>query len=341
MRVLLVKTSSLGDLIHSFPALTDASRAVPGIRFDWLVEASFAEVPAWHPAVAEVIPISLRRWRRNWRKAWKSGELRAFRARLRETRYDLVLDAQGLLKSALPACLAHGPRAGLDKASAREPLSAHLYQRRYAVAREQHAIERVRQLFAQALDYPLPTGPLDYGLHITPAADAGVQRLILLHGTTWPSKHWPEPYWAELANIAAQRGFEVALPWGDPDDRLRAERIIKAAGVGVLMPRLSLSELAGALAGASAVVGVDSGLAHLAAAVGTPAITLYGPTRTDLTGAMGPHQLNVAADFDCAPCMRRDCNYAGQAEVQPACFEALTPGRVFSRLLEQMGAQKA
>ncbi|MBT8428358.1 MAG: lipopolysaccharide heptosyltransferase 1, partial [Gammaproteobacteria bacterium] len=114
MRVLLVKTSSLGDLIHSFPAISDAGRALPGIRFDWLVEKSFAEVPAWHPAVAEVIPIALRRWRRDWRKVWRSGELKAFRARLRETRYDLVLDAQGLIKSALPAFLARGPRAGLD-----------------------------------------------------------------------------------------------------------------------------------------------------------------------------------------------------------------------------------
>ena len=336
MRVLLVKTSSLGDLIHSFPAISDAGRALPGIRFDWLVEKSFAEVPAWHPAVAEVIPIALRRWRRDWRKAWRSGELKAFRARLRETRYDLVLDAQGLIKSALPAFLARGPRAGLDRASAREPLSSFFYQRRYAVAREQHAIERVRQLFAHALGYALPSGPADYGLHFSHVHDAAVRRLILLHGTTWPSKHWPEAYWAELAHLAAGNGFEVALPWGDPDDRLRAERIIKMAGCGELLPRLGLSELARTLARATGVVGVDSGLAHLAAAVGTPAITQYGPTRTDLTGAVGPRQLNLAADFGCAPCMQRDCDYAGKAGVEPACFEALSPDLVFSRLVGQI-----
>jgi len=339
MRVLLVKTSSLGDLIHSFPALSDASRALPGIRFDWLVEESFAEVPEWHPAVAEVIPIALRRWRRNWRKTWRNGELRDWSARLRQTRYDLVLDAQGLVKSALPALLAHGPSAGLDRASARESLSAFFHRHRYPVEREQHAIERVRQLFAQALEYSMPDTPADYGLHFSHANDAAARRVVLLHGTTWPSKHWPERYWAELAHIASEDGYEVALPWGDPDDRLRAERIIQSAGVGELLARQGLTGLARTLAAASGVVGVDSGLAHLAAAVGTPAITLYGPTRTDLTGAMGPRQLNLAADFPCAPCMLRECNYAGAAQVEPACFEALSPSRVFSRLLEQIEGQ--
>ena len=341
MRVLLIKTSSLGDLIHSFPALSDARRALPGIRFDWVVEESFAEVPAWHPAVAEVIPIALRRWRRNWRKAWRSGELKTLRARLRQTRYDLVLDAQGLIKSALPALLAQGPHAGLDRASAREPLSALFYRHRYPVARGQHAIARVRQLFAQALGYPTPGTPVDYGLHFSHVHDAAVRRLVLLHGTTWPSKHWPEQYWAELAHVAAADGFEVVLPWGDPDDRLRAERIIQSAAAGELLPRQDLTGLARTLAAASGVVGVDSGLAHLAAAVGTPAITLYGPTRTDLTGAMGPRQLNLAADFDCAPCMLRACSYAGPSRVQPACFEALSPDLVFSRLLGQIAATGA
>lgn len=339
MRVLLVKTSSLGDLIHSFPALSDASRALPGVRFDWLVEESFAEVPAWHPAVAEVIPVALRRWRRDWRKAWRSGELKAWKERLQLTPYDLVLDAQGLVKSALPALLARGPCAGLDRESAREPLSALFYRHRYPVVREQHAIQRVRQLFALALGYPISETPVDYGLRFSHVHDAGVKRLVLLHGTTWPSKHWPERYWAELAMIASDNGFEVALPWGDPDDRLRAERIIRAAGVGELLPRQGLTGLACTLAGASGVVGVDSGLAHLAAAVGAPAITLYGPTRTDLTGAMGPRQLNLAADFQCAPCMLRECNYVGEGLVEPACFEALSPGQVFSRLLGQIDGQ--
>ncbi len=337
MHVLLVKTSSLGDLIHSFPALTDAARAIPGIRFDWLVEEAFAEVPAWHPAVAEVIPIATRRWRRNWRRAWRGGDLSAFRRRLRQQQYDLVLDAQGLIKSALPACLARGPRAGLSSRSARESLAAWFYQRQYEVPRDRHAIERVRQLFAAALGYDLPGDAADYGLRFPVVHDAAVKTLVLLHGTTWPSKHWPEVYWAELAHRAAADGYHVLLPWGDPDDRLRAERIMKMADAGELLPRLGLTELATTLAGASGVVGVDSGLAHLAAAVGVPAITLYGPTRAELTGAIGPRQENRASAFECAPCMRRDCAYTGSSEVTPACFAELAPALVWQALVERMG----
>lgn len=336
MRVLLVKTSSLGDLIHTFPALSDARRANPDIRFDWLVEEGFGEVPGWHAAVEHVIPIALRRWRRNWRRAWRAGDIVAFGRRLREHRYDLVLDAQGLIKSALPARWAHGPLAGFDRASAREPLASLLYRRRFAVARGQHAVSRTRQLFAAALDYPLPAGDADYGLRFSTTRAADDRRIVLLHGTTWASKHWPEPYWAELAHIAAAGGYRVQLPWGDPDDRLRAERIISAAGSGELLPRQSLTDLARGLATAVGVVGVDSGLAHLAAAVGAPAVTLYGPTRTDLTGALGRRQKNLAAVFDCAPCMRRDCTFDGDTSVKPACFEQLDPRRVFAALRSQM-----
>ncbi len=293
MRVLLVKTSSLGDLIHTFPALTDASKALPGIRFNWLVEEAFAEVPGWHPAVDEVITVSLRRWRKAWAKAFKSSELTEFRKVLKRRRYDLILDAQGLFKSAAFAWLADGPRAGLDRRSARESLASFFYHRRYAVARGQHAITRTR------------------------------------------------PYWAELAHLAHADGFEVGLPWGDPDDRLRAERIIKAAGCGELLPRQGLTELAAQLARADGVVGVDSGLAHLAAAVGTPAITLYGPTRTELTGALGPHQRNLAAEFACAPCMQRECTYKEPSPVAPACFAGLDPRQVYTALQAQIAGAAA
>ena len=150
MRVLLIKTSSLGDVIHTLPALTDAAKAIPGIRFDWVVEEGFAEIPAWHPAVAQVIPVALRRWRKHLWQTLKNGEWRRFKARLEESRYDLVIDAQGLLKSAWLTRYVKAPVAGLGPDSAREPIASRFYDRRYSVPREQHALERVRQLFAAA-----------------------------------------------------------------------------------------------------------------------------------------------------------------------------------------------
>ena len=139
MRVLLVKTSSLGDVIHALPALTDAARAIPGITFDWVVEEGFAEIPTWHPSVGNVIPVAIRRWRKNLWETIKSGEWRRFKQRLRAEKYDLVIDAQGLLKSALLTRYVKAPVAGFDRDSAREPLASRFYQRRLAVARGQHA----------------------------------------------------------------------------------------------------------------------------------------------------------------------------------------------------------
>lgn len=332
MRLLLIKMSSLGDVVHTLAALSDARRILPGLRVDWVVEEGLAEIPAWHPAVERVIPIGLRRWRRAWRAT--RGERRAFKERIRETRYDLVLDAQGLFKSALVARLARGPIWGLDRHSAREPLAALAYGHRIAVDKAQHAVPRLRQLFAAALGYEPPASEVDYGIdrNRLPASPYEAD-LLFLHGTTWATKHWPETYWQALAARAAQAGRRVLLPWGDDTERTRAERIAAAAPHAVeVLPRLSLGELAGVLGGVRAVVGVDTGLAHLAAALGAPSVTLYGPTRPDRTGTYGSGQLHLSAEFPCAPCMNRICTYREPAEVQPACFGTLPPERVWQEV---------
>jgi heptosyltransferase-1 len=339
MRVLVVKTSSLGDVIHTLPALTDAAAACPGLVCDWLVEEPFAEIPAWHPAVERVIPVALRRWRRTP----APGEIRRFIRQLRQTLYDHVIDAQGLLfKSAPLAALARGPAAGYDFRSVREPLASLCYRRRHRVSRALHAVTRIRRLFALELGYPVPGTFPDYGLRLPAPVRPALEQpyLILLHATTWPSKHWPEPYWAELARLALAAGYRVWLPGHTPGERQAAERIA-ASGGGSLLPRCGLTELAGWLDGAAGVVGVDTGLAHLTAALGTPAVTLYGPTRVELTGALGAGQRNLTADFPCAPCQRRVCRFRGPAPVRPACFAQLPPERVWEVLRERMAARCA
>jgi heptosyltransferase-1 len=144
-------------------------------------------------------------------------------------------------------------------------------------------------------------------------------------------------YWVEISRIAASNGFNVLLPWGSEEEKQRAEQIIKESGSGELLPRLSLGELKDRLSGASGVVGVDSGLAHLAAALSVPAVTLYGPTRTDLTGAKGLFQINLQAEFECAPCMLKNCEYKGSSDVTPACFGNVSPDMVWGALQSQMG----
>ncbi|MDH2015659.1 lipopolysaccharide heptosyltransferase I [Pseudomonas juntendi] len=342
MRVLIIKTSSLGDVIHTLPALTDAAHALPGIRFDWVVEEGFAEIPSWHPAVDQVIPVAIRRWRKNLWQTLKSGEWKAFKQRLRARKYDLVIDAQGLVKSAWLTRYVKAPVAGLDRYSAREGWASRFYDRRLSVATGQHAVERVRQLFAMALAYDLPEGIGNYGLdlerlQLPPAAPY----VVFLHGTTWATKHWPEVYWRELAERMGRRKLEVRLPWGNPAEKARAERIAQGLNNCQVLPKLNLAGVARVLAAAKACVAVDTGLGHLAAALDVPTISLFGPTNPGLTGAYGRTQIHQASDWPCAPCLQKKCTYKPSADdlarfdlkrEWPLCFTRLNPEHVASRL---------
>lgn len=292
MHVLIVKTSSLGDLVHALPAITDAHRAQPDVRFDWLSEKVFAEIPAWHPAVERVITCEMRRWRKNLWQTWRGGEWETFKKTLRETPYDLVLDAQGLFKSAFLASQARGLHAG----HAREKAASLFYQRSIPIPRDDHAVDRQRDLFAQALGYARPPTAPDFGLTRSSFAKPELPQpyAVFLHATTWPTKCWPESHWQQLGRWFAQQNIGVALPWGNDAERVVAQRIAADFG-GVVLPRMNLTAVAGVLAHAKVVVGVDTGLAHLAAAVNTPSVTLYGPTLPGLTGTVGPNQFHLCS----------------------------------------------
>lgn len=323
MNVLVVKTSSMGDVIHTLPALTDASRMVPGIRFDWVVEENLAEIPAWHPAVDRTIAVALRRWRRQIWRAIRSGEWRRFRDRIAERRYDAVIDAQGLLKSAVFVTrLARGPHFGLDRNSAREPLAALFYDRPIAVAREQHAVERTRQLFAGVLGYQVPDGKGEYGIAARFGSTGGNGSIVFVHGTTRHEKHWPDAYWSELADLATAAGRRIRLPWGNEAERERALRIAHGRPSVEVLPRLGLEALAGHLAAAAAIVSVDTGLSHLAAALDRPNVVLFGPTDPGLVGGYGKGQVCLRAG-DFPPVERK---------TDPAIFAPLTPEIVWKNL---------
>lgn len=334
MKLLLVKTSSLGDIVHVFPALTDARRRVDGLVCDWLVEASYAAMPAWHPAVRNVIEVSMRGWRR---APWlnHAPAIRRFVGELRGERYDLVLDAQGLLKSACLARLARGRRVGPAAGSAREPLVARLYDDTVELAAGSHAVDRNRELFAAALGYELPDA-MDYGLRLpgAPGAGSGVPYLVFVPGTTWPSKRWPAHYWRELAHAASGGGWRVRVLSGSPAETEAAQRICKGIHGAEVSASLSLDALARLLQGARAVVSVDSGPGHLAAAVGTPGVSIYGATDPALTGTRGTGQVQLRADFECSPCLKRRCRFADHGQVHPDCYATVPPARVWGTLGE-------
>ena len=304
----------MGDVIHALPVVTDILSARPDLRIDWVVEEGFADLPALHPGVGEVIPVAIRRWRRQLTRAQTWTEIGALRARLRLNRYDLTLDLQGLLKSALVARWTGAPVLGFDRASAREPLAALAYARSFTVSRDLHAIERLRQLAGQALGYPVQ-GPPRFGLR-APARDlswlpAGPY-VVLLHATSRAEKLWPQDRWIALGVALAARGHSLVLPWGSEAERLAAQRLVDAIRqqmpvatptdrlstapstepsaapstepstsslpTALLAPKLALAECAGLLANAAAVVGVDTGLTHLAAALECPTVALFAAT---------------------------------------------------------------
>lgn len=294
MRVLIVKTSSMGDVLHTLPALTDAQRAILGIQFDWVVEEGFAQIPSWHSAVDRVIPVAIRRWRKAWFSAPIKAERKAFRDAVRLQQYDAIIDAQGLVKSAaLVTRLGRGIKHGMDWSTAREPLASLFYNCKHHIARQQHAVERTRELFAKSLGYTKPQSQGDYAIaqHFLNDlnADAG-QYAVFLHATTRDDKHWPEANWRELIGQLHNAGIRIKLPWGAPHEEARAKRLADGFNYVDVLPRMSLEEIASVLAGAKFVVSVDTGLSHLTAALDRPNITLYGPTDPGLIGGYGKNQ---------------------------------------------------
>ncbi|WP_341991208.1 lipopolysaccharide heptosyltransferase I [Azorhizobium sp. AG788] len=319
-KVLVVKLSSLGDVVHTFPAVTDALRAVPGLTLDWAVEEAFVPLVALHPGVRRVIPVPLRRLKKAPRAAWRSGEAGAVRAALRSEAYDLVIDAQGLMKSAVVALTARGRRHGFDRATAREGMASLAYSARHHLPETEHMAVRIRRLFAAALGYSLDGLPEDAGLVPTGSAPPGPPYWVFLHGTTWPTKTWTVRHWRELAMRADRAGRRVLVFAQGAAEEARAAAIAADLPGVELAPPLGLDRIAPLLAGAEAVVTVDTGLGHLAAALGVPTVGLYGPTNPHLTGLFGPKVLELKSMRPCAPCERQRCRIAPDTVEGPPCL---------------------
>ncbi|GAB4468335.1 MAG: lipopolysaccharide heptosyltransferase I [Burkholderiaceae bacterium] len=291
-RVLIVKTSSMGDVVHALPMVSDIARAHPGATIDWVVEEGFAAIPQLHPAVVRVIPVALRRWRKRLAAPGTWREWRAAKAALRAQRYDRIVDCQGLLKSAWLARRARGPVAGPDAASAREPLAACFYAERIGVPRALHAIERNRRLGAAAFGYALDGAPR-FGLK-TPAVTGELRALaaerpyaVLLTNASRATKLWPDARWAAVEAWLAARGLRSLLFWGSDEEGVRT--CARAAGMrdAEVAPRAPLDAIAAVLAGARVVVGLDTGLSHLAAALGAPTVGIYCDYDPRLVGITG------------------------------------------------------
>lgn len=296
MKLLIVKTSSMGDVIHTFPALEDVRRARPDIIFDWCVEETFAGIVALHPAVRTIHKVAVRRWRKALWAAPTWREMADLRQSLRRDDYDLVLDAQGLLKSAVVARLAGAPVVGFDRASAREPSAALFYRHHHAVPRGLHAIERTRRLFGLALGYEPDLSKLDSGI-VTPRDGPAMpaNAAFLLHGTSREDKKWPAGDWIETARLLAAEGFSPVTTWSNRAEKSVAEAIAGAVPQTLLVPKSPLAEIAGRIGRSALTIGADTGLTHLAAAFGLPTVAVFLTTEPGLTGPRGRFTATLSA----------------------------------------------
>lgn len=275
MRVLIIRTTSLGDVVHAVPIVRDLHDHQGEVQIDWVAEESFAALVRLNRGVNRVIPVALRRWRHGFlsRSTWR--EVRAFRHDLRREHYDVVIDLQQQVKGALLAGLARGPVHGPDRASAREAAATLFYRHRYRVDAGKHLIDRCRRLVGRVFAYE-PAGPPRFALQPPPVSAAPDSPFVVcVHGTSREEKLWPEAHWKALLEHFAKAGLVVVLPWGDNAEAARSQRLAAGALGVVVPPRRTLPELAALLAAATLVVGVDTGLTHLAAALGRPTVALF------------------------------------------------------------------
>ncbi|TPK40261.1 lipopolysaccharide heptosyltransferase I [Mesorhizobium sp. B2-5-4] len=297
MKVLIVKTSSMGDVIHIFPALEDASLNRPDVIFDWCVEEAFAGIVALHPAIGTIHTVAIRRWRKTLFDTNTWREAAALRRALRACRYDLIIDAQGLLKSALVARQARAPIAGFNRSSAREPSATLFYDITHAVPRDLHAIERTRRLFGLALGYQPDLSTLDSGIVPPSGSLAGIdgKTAFLLHGTSREDKKWPVEDWIGTASLLVERGMTPVTTWSNEREKTVAEAIAKAVPSTVVVPKSPLADIAAILGRSTLVIGADTGLTHLASAFGLPTVAVFLATEPGLTGPRGPYASTLLA----------------------------------------------
>ena len=297
MHILIIKTSSMGDIIHCLPVIADIRAHLPEARIDWVVEDSFVDIPRRCLAINQVIPVAIRRWRKSLfsQKTW--AEIAVFKRSL--SRYDAVIDCQGLTKSALIARLVNGVRHSFDWRSGRDPFASIFYAKNHAVSLQQDAVARNRELVAHALGYSKPNNAPNYGIsgHRPESRmdiDSQSMYVLALHGTSRDSKLWPVASWVALGKALAEKNLHLVLPWASDAELQRANEIVGQVKNAKVLPKLGIAQLAPIISQARAAIGVDTGLTHLAAALNIPTIAIYTDSDPALNGVIAGAQAGAA-----------------------------------------------
>jgi heptosyltransferase-1 len=295
MRILIIKTSSLGDVIHNLPIIEDIKKTYPNAIIDWVIEENYTEILEMHKGINRAIPVSIRRWRKKIFSRQTLLEITAFKKNIQSHFYDCVIDTQGLLKSGIITQLSRSiKKCGYDKNSAREPIASNFYHYCYAVGQNLHAVQRNRKLAGSALNYDVAEGEIKYGIHtldhfyqLAIVKELPEKYILGFHGTSLDTKLWAVNQWIELGKKLKIDGYFLVLPWGNKLEKIRAEKISDQVGNAFILPKVGISSLAVIIEKSQAVVGGDTGLLHLAVALNKPAIGIYTETDPALTGLFG------------------------------------------------------
>lgn len=293
----------MGDVINNLPVVTDILYHFPDAQIDWVVEAPFSDIPKMHPGVKTVIPVSIRRWRKSLFKRSTWIEIGDFKHKLQSKQYDIVLDTQGLMKSALITRMAQGTRCGFAWDSAWEPLATLFYDKKFSVDKTRHAVDRYRLLAAQTFGYK-PEPHINYGIvapTLTPSWLPENPYAVLLHATSRIEKLWPESSWAELGAYFKNQGIICILPWGNADEQARSQRLAELIPGAIVPPSMRLEEAAVMLDRASGVVGVDTGLVHLTAALKKPVVAIFCGSDPAVNGLYADSPIRNLGNFGTSP----------------------------------------
>jgi heptosyltransferase I len=297
--LLVVRPSSLGDIVHALALVADVRAHDPALPIDWVAEEAFVPLVRLDPRIRTVVPMAFRRWRdaplapQSWR------ELRDFRRALRREDYALVLDLQEQVKGALVTRMARGRRHGFDRQSIREPLATWFDDVHHRIPRDQHFIDKSRALAAAALGYQVEGPPRwQFAPPAQKAIAPAARYALVFHATSRADKLWPEERWRALLAHFAEAGIATLLPWGNAAEETRSQRLAAGMQCVIVPPAQTLPELTALARSAEIVVGVDTGLTHLAAALGTPTVAIFTTTDAALAGVArtGPHALDVGGN---------------------------------------------
>ena len=296
-KILLVKLSSLGDVLHNLPIVWDLRARLPNAQIDWVVEEAYVHLltpilsKAGFKGIDRIIPFGLRRWKKNLLHVSTWIQFFAFKRDLQSVQYDYLIETQGLLKSALVCALAKKTPdsvvAGLANAtqhSGYEPVARTFYNQCVQVPVDCHAVDRSRWVMSSALDWPLidrVNAPLfypeTYTQNLPEKPIAGLQKpyVLCFHSTAREAKRWSHQNWITLGKELAGRGYQVVFPWGNAAEKRVSQELAKSIPGALVPPGFSIEDAFSVIAGAALTVGVDTGLTHLAAVLGKPTVEIY------------------------------------------------------------------